>query len=91
MTRRLLSFLFGGVAAAQASPTQKFYVTFPTFSNGCYADAIPVEGVSRTDALSRCGVTVWTEAEWREAQASAESRKKFRCVSATPLQQRRTQ
>jgi hypothetical protein len=100
MTRRLLAFFAPGMLAAQRSleprsnllrdplpENGKYYVTF-TAPNRCFVDPIEVEASSRADALLRCGVTVWSEAEWKEAMKSdglRDAMKRFRCVSTTPM------
>lgn len=82
MTRRMLAFLFSGTALAQTKKSKsKWFVTVPAFSNNCLPDAIEVIADSRFEALLNAGITVWSEAEWKDVENLVSRMKENRCVS----------
>jgi hypothetical protein len=58
----------GSITKQTNANKKKFYITgiYHTKElNDCTLPPIEVEGVDRLDALTRTGVTVWTEEEWK--------------------------
>lgn len=65
----IIAVLLLAVSASGQEPTKKFYLTSTRPIDGWHAQEI--HGKDRLDALAHSGLTVWTEAEWKEVNALA--------------------
>lgn len=53
----------------------KFFVTIPMPERFTYPNAVEVEADTRLEAIAAIGATVWTDAEWTDAQKVLGARK----------------